>query len=226
MVNSTITFQKIMLLISANTLLLSLPILIEPERLLGSVSSCLFLMLASAFCLSEGFLSVDDPPSSLESLSKLDRFLPLMTGIALLCIFWVSLIDALIVNATTAPFYLMAIGALMMVTGTILRRIAMVALGKQFRSTPTPVLSSALITDGIFSHLRHPSEAGLLMIAMGACLLLGSVSGLLLMIVVLSPLTLLRIQREEEELRRHFGAAYEGYAANVRGLWPKLSCPL
>jgi protein-S-isoprenylcysteine O-methyltransferase Ste14 len=223
MVKSSIAYREVVLLISANTLLLILPIITELERLLGSVSGCLFLVLASAFCLSEGLLNLEDPSTSFESLSKLDRLLPRLTGILLLSIFWISLIGALKVNTTSVTFYFMTIGTLMMIIGTFLRRAAMRTLGRQFKSTPTPIISSDLITNGIFSHLRHPSEAGLLMIAMGACILLGSIPGSLLMLVVLTPITLLRIQREETELRRYFGDAYDGYAANVRGLFPKLN---
>jgi protein-S-isoprenylcysteine O-methyltransferase Ste14 len=214
--------RDVFLLVLINALLLILPAVNDPQRLLGRMDIYLFLLLASAFCLSEGLLSVSDQLNSLSELPALDRWLPRLSGLVLLSIYWISLIDALKANTIHSNFILMIFGGGLMGGGIILRRIAMVTLGRQFQSAPSPILGANLITVGIFSHLRHPSEAGLLTIAIGTCVILGSITGAILTLTVFLPLTFIRVRREEIELRQHIGSAYDNYAASAGGVCPDL----
>jgi protein-S-isoprenylcysteine O-methyltransferase Ste14 len=77
---------------------------------------------------------------------------------------------------------------------------------------------AARVTTG---KVRHPIYSGLLLAVLGTAILVGQVrafAGLLLVIIGVA----MKIRREEAALRRHFGEAYDLYAARVPALLPGL----
>lgn len=76
----------------------------------------------------------------------------------------------------------------------------------------------ALVTVGVFSRRRHPSEAGLLAIGLGTTILLESGFGFLVWLMVLVPLVIYRTCREDALLTLAFGHRYRKYATRVRAL--------
>lgn len=79
---------------------------------------------------------------------------------------------------------------------------------RSFSVMPEPTSECALVTDGIYRHLRHPMYLALLLCGFAACLAYGSALkwGLLAM---LAGVLMAKIRREERLLL----ARFEGYAA-------------
>ena len=70
--------------------------------------------------------------------------------------------------------------------------------------------------------MRHPSETGLLAVALGAAVLLCSFTAALLWLLVLSPLVFCRLSIEERQLVARYGSKYQRYRRRVRRLIPLL----
>lgn len=90
--------------------------------------------------------------------------------------------------------------ALLIGLGAWLRVAAIRTLGPAFHSADVVTEDQTLVTRGLYARLRHPSEAGLLVIALGTAALFLSVGALLITLLVLVPATLRRVQVEDELL--------------------------
>ncbi len=79
---------------------------------------------------------------------------------------------------------------------------------------------TGLVTTGIYRHLRHPQYLGLVLVTAGWLVHWPTVPGL-----VMWPLLTLayvrQARREEAELRKRYGAAYEDYARHTPGWIPR-----
>jgi len=71
--------------------------------------------------------------------------------------------------------------------------------------------TSALVTSGIFRHIRHPMYAALLYLAWGAYLKAPSSPPGIALAATTTALLLLTALRDEAECRAHFGTAYDDY---------------
>lgn len=118
-----------------------------------------------------------------------------VAGGLLLILFWSAQIEATLNHSADGRFQWT--GLLLVVSGLILRLAAIMALRERFVSDI--VLIPPLVRSGIYRHMRHPSEWGLLLIASGAPLWLGawrtSVVGLLLLLLI----SVWRIRRENRQ---------------------------
>ena len=126
-----------------------------------------------------------------------DRFLPLMRF-----------------DASWLPWA----GGVMVVLGA-----GIAAAGKRmFRRAGTNVYTfeqpDLLVTEGIFSFTRNPMYLGMVLVAVGAALISGTVSGCLLGAAFTLAVRYWYIAYEEAEMRRQFGDRYEEYCRNV-GRW-------
>lgn len=74
---------------------------------------------------------------------------------------------------------------------------------------------AVLVTRRLFAWSRNPVYIGLLIVYFGLVVALSIVWGLILLPFVLSVFQRAVIPAEEEYLKRHFGQAYEAYAAKV-----------
>ncbi|MCB9920177.1 MAG: isoprenylcysteine carboxylmethyltransferase family protein [Planctomycetes bacterium] len=78
----------------------------------------------------------------------------------------------------------------------------------------------ALVTHGVYAHVRHAMYLGLLLFGLGQALVLPNwIAGptyLLAMVLI----TALRLGPEERMMREAFGAEYDAYAARTRRLLP------
>jgi protein-S-isoprenylcysteine O-methyltransferase Ste14 len=208
-------------------------LLLAPSLLVGGVGATWqddvvlgFLALATLFCASDltnlwqakqdraGARDVETSRND-----RLARRLALATGVSLLVVFWLGLSERL-GHAAASPPMAAAAGAALMVLGSFLRFAAIRTLGAGFRTEFTP--HTALVSRGVYGILRHPSETGLLCVAVGAALFLNSWMGLTVCALVIAPLVLWRLELEERRLRFTFGAAYEEYQRRVRRLIPWL----
>jgi protein-S-isoprenylcysteine O-methyltransferase Ste14 len=192
----------------ANLCVLVIPVLAREARALVHTHVLVFLLMAAmaAGCEAAGQRGRDCIGPSASSLA-------LATGITLLACFWTALLFR---GLAWSPG--IALGASLMGAGTALRALAMRTLGTRFVSEVRAAPASDLITHGIYTRMRHPSETGLLCIAAGGCVTLASTVGLALCALVLTPLVVVRTQREDRQLHALFGEPYARYAARVRML--------
>jgi protein-S-isoprenylcysteine O-methyltransferase len=79
-----------------------------------------------------------------------------------------------------------------------------------------------VVSDGPYSHIRHPSYTGVMLALIGFALATGDVLSLLV-VSVLVPLGLaVRIRAEERQLRQALGAEYERFAESRKRLLPRV----
>ena len=94
--------------------------------------------------------------------------------------------------------------------GSIIRLVAVFALGHRFSGLVAIQPDHKLKTDGIYKHIRHPSYTGLLLSMIGWVLVFRSAIGLVLNLVLLL-LLLSRIADEEKFLETEFASEYRDY---------------
>jgi protein-S-isoprenylcysteine O-methyltransferase len=107
-------------------------------------------------------------------------------------------------------------GLLLLVAGAAIRMHAIRILGKTFTSRVTILQGQALIRDGLYRFVRHPSYLGEIVILIGFGALMANGVSLVAAPLFATVALLLRIRLEERALAEHFGQAYEDYR---RGTW-------
>jgi protein-S-isoprenylcysteine O-methyltransferase Ste14 len=113
------------------------------------------------------------------------------------------------------------LGVVLFAVGGALRLWPVFVLGPRFSGLVAIQPGHALVTDGVYSIIRHPSYLGLLVNSLGWALAFRSGVGVLLTVVLALPL-LVRIHAEEELLGAQFGVEYEDYRARTSRLIPGL----
>ncbi len=110
--------------------------------------------------------------------------------------------------------------ALLAVLGTILLFFGL-------KACPLRVISgrdtSVLITQGIYSHIRHPICLSCILLSFSAAIGFKSVAGLIVATLCLIAAYLRALLREERGLERRFGSEYEEYKRKVGMFIPKPS---
>jgi protein-S-isoprenylcysteine O-methyltransferase Ste14 len=110
-------------------------------------------------------------------------------------------------------------GVILFAAGGALRLWPVFVLGHRFSGLVAIQPGHALVTDGIYSTIRHPSYLGLLISSLGWVLAFRSGVGLLLVALMIPPLVA-RMRAEEALLRSHFGAEYDAYCGRTSRLIP------
>jgi protein-S-isoprenylcysteine O-methyltransferase Ste14 len=105
------------------------------------------------------------------------------------------------------------------VAGFALSTWAQAHLGRYFSGHITLQEEHRLITDGPFTHIRHPRYAGLMLLFLGLALIFRSTTGAAAG-VVSALLFLTRIPREEALMARTFGDTWAAYARRTKRLLP------
>jgi len=103
--------------------------------------------------------------------------------------------------------------------GTMLRIWPVFVLGDRFSGLVAIQPGHALVTTGVYSVIRHPSYAGLVISGFGWGLAFRSVVGVLLAAMYVPPL-IARMNAEERLLQSQFGAQYDAYRARTSRLIP------
>lgn len=122
-------------------------------------------------------------------------------------------------------WYLAAIGMALLFAGAILKRQFGVHL--RFRIlTGLPELDperypSRLLTEGIYSRIRHPRYVQYVIVVLGYALI-SNYLAVYMLTALLIPALALVIRWEERELRQRFGQQYEDYCARVPRFIPRL----
>jgi protein-S-isoprenylcysteine O-methyltransferase Ste14 len=111
------------------------------------------------------------------------------------------------------------LGVALFAAGGLLRIWPVFVLGHRFSGLVAIQPGHALVTDGIYGVIRHPSYLGLLVSSLGWGLAFRAGVGVLLAACFIPPLVA-RIKAEERLLAAEFGAEYEAYRARTSRLIP------
>lgn len=157
--------------------------------------------------------SVSRDKSSLKLL-----WLVIMTAIT--CGVFVGVTGIGMVKATrhSAPY----VGLVFIVAGSLIRIIAIRALGDYFSVKVTIHQDHRLVQSGIYSLVRHPAYAGSLISFLGLAV---SFSNWITLLVIFLPILMVflhRIKIEEAALRERFGSLYDDYSSKTARLIPKI----
>jgi protein-S-isoprenylcysteine O-methyltransferase Ste14 len=114
---------------------------------------------------------------------------------------------------------LIGVGLGMILSGLIIRIVAIGTLKKNFSSRLRIREGHTLVTNGIYHWIRHPAYLGLILLLLGIPVLLSSVLGFLVMLLIV-PLLIHRMKLEEKMLIGQFGAEYEEYMKGTKRLIP------
>lgn len=145
--------------------------------------------------------------------------LPHVIGGIILFVFWLSLSERLQNTSSSLSFYAL-FGIPLIIFGIRIRIMAIRKLGSFFNIHGSLLPDHPLITDGIYSRVRHPYEAGTLTIALGTTLLLNAWIALFFALILLLPTILYRIQREDKILKQRHPLVFNAYVKRVKALFP------
>lgn len=204
-----------------NLLVLSAPLVfvdIQIQEYFSRPVTWIYYFLITIFCLLEGWGSLRVPSEQPNAIQK--HSLPYLIGLLVLIIFWVSIYD----YAEVFQIHLLQIvsGSLLISLGIAIRLCAILKLKKYFVSHIALITNHQLVTTGIYSFVRHPSELGLLSICFGIAILLSSLKAILISILILCPLIIYRVLLEDKLLQLNFGLAHNIYRSVTPILFPKL----
>ncbi len=122
----------------------------------------------------------------------------------------------------TLPLTLQWVGAGLAFTGLALRVAAFRTLGSSYSRTLRVNEDQALVTTGIYRHVRHPGYLSSLLLWLGAVTASGSLVAVCVVAVALFAAYTRRIQVEERLLAASFGEAYTTYQHTSWKLVPHL----
>jgi protein-S-isoprenylcysteine O-methyltransferase Ste14 len=203
----------IALALLAHAAILAAPLLLAGARW----TTALAVWILAALALQAAELRGAGDRDEVLPTGDLDVRLAAATGLLVLALQWTAALEhGLRGSASVGP--LAPFGVALLAAGVALRWTSLRALGERFVTHPAP--RGDLCRDGIYAHLRHPSELGLLACALGAALLLGSPLAATGVVSLLLPLVVWRLRREDRALLATLGGAQADYAATVPGLLP------
>jgi len=111
------------------------------------------------------------------------------------------------------------IGVVLFGVGGALRLWPVFVLGPRFSGLVAIQQDHKLVTTGVYGTIRHPSYLGLLVNFLGLALVFRAAAGVLLVVLILPPL-IARINAEEKLLLSEFGDEYRAYRARTSRLIP------
>jgi protein-S-isoprenylcysteine O-methyltransferase Ste14 len=110
-------------------------------------------------------------------------------------------------------------GIVLFTIGGVVRLLPVFVLGSRFSGLVAIQPNHALVTTGLYRHLRHPSYLGLLITSLGWALVFRSIVGAAIALLLLVPLVG-RMNAEERLLEEQFGDAYAEYRKHTWRLVP------
>ena len=112
------------------------------------------------------------------------------------------------------------IGYLLIISGLIIRWMAVLSLGKEFNVSLSIINNHRLKMDGIYSIIRHPSYTGLLIYYIGLAAIMQNIYSLIILIIFPVFAVINRIEKEEKLLSDYFKDDYANYCKNTKKLIP------
>ncbi len=152
------------------------------------------------------------------------RLASLITIAGLISFHWLSLYSFSLSNIEFDPVidrYLISIGISLVCVGIIVSQVAINTLGKFFDRL-TIKTDHQLVTEGIYSLVRHPIYTSYIFLFLGFCIVLHSLSGLGLLLATCFTWFGNRIGIEEQMLEEKFGKEYQSYCDQTKRLFPYL----
>jgi protein-S-isoprenylcysteine O-methyltransferase Ste14 len=116
---------------------------------------------------------------------------------------------------------LVLIGFIIMITGMGFNFIVRTNLGKNWVPLAKTTDGKELVTEGIYSKVRHPFYLSILILFLGITIISSNLYGLLFLILTLISL-IVRIKKEETELIAKFGEEYKKYKKETPMIIPHL----
>lgn len=116
------------------------------------------------------------------------------------------------------PQWLRNIGFIIVILGILLCLIALLQINKHISPFPAPKSDSRLITNGVFTYIRHPIYSGILLGLIGYALYAASVYKLIIALVLLI-LFYFKSNYEERRLSIAF-PTYDAYKATTKKFIP------
>lgn len=113
-------------------------------------------------------------------------------------------------------------GALLLAAAILLYWRAYAELGKHWSPKIEILNEQELVTSGVYHRIRHPVYAAMWLWALANPLLLHNWVAGLALIVLFTPLYLLRVPQEEAMMLEQFGDQYRAYMARTGRLFPRL----
>jgi protein-S-isoprenylcysteine O-methyltransferase Ste14 len=113
-------------------------------------------------------------------------------------------------------------GAALAVLGVFLFWKSHRDLGRQFSPTLEVKEAHHLVSEGIYSRIRHPMYTAVFLIATAQLLLIGNAVVGPAFLLAFSILYAARIEHEEDMMLEHFGQAYADYKARTKRLLPSI----
>jgi protein-S-isoprenylcysteine O-methyltransferase Ste14 len=95
-------------------------------------------------------------------------------------------------------------------------------LGRNWSPTIEITQEHRLVTEGVYSHIRHPIYAAVWLSVIAQALLLQNWVAGLAGLVTFLPVYLVRVPREERMMLEHFGREYRAYLERTGALLPRL----
>lgn len=112
------------------------------------------------------------------------------------------------------------LGLLILVLGILIRVWAIRTLGRFFTVTVQLVDNHALVKNGPYAFVRHPSYLGAFLAFIGSAIILEAWIGLVIAIVAMLIAYYTRIKYEEKALVQTFGEQYEVYQSETKKMLP------
>ncbi|MFN3149033.1 isoprenylcysteine carboxylmethyltransferase family protein [Bremerella sp.] len=175
-------------------ILIVLPTLLLTGIDVGQISVMLFVVLIGAAGLIESLLV--SPPERQSEQDPLALQVAALVGLTMLLMFWTAQVESWLTEPQLWPLSVLGVG--LMIMGIALRASALYALGPRFISDIS--CDAPPVSVGIYRYLRHPSEVGLLTIAVGGPLVLQAPWTALIAGSILLPISAWRIRREDNVL--------------------------
>jgi protein-S-isoprenylcysteine O-methyltransferase len=123
-------------------------------------------------------------------------------------------------EATFATYFTSCIGLVLMSAGLMLRWWAIVHLGRFFTVDVAVAADQHVVDSGPYRLIRHPSYAGLLLLALGVGTCFGNVASIVVILLPVIALMLKRMRIEEEALVNGLGNSYRAYMDRTKRLIP------
>ena len=95
-------------------------------------------------------------------------------------------------------------------------------LGRNWSATLRITGQHSLVTNGVYRRIRHPMYTAHLLWAIAQGLLLSNWFAGWAFLVLLGPLYLVRIPKEEQMMLEHFGEEYRAYKSRTGRLIPRM----
>ena len=120
----------------------------------------------------------------------------------------------------TTDFFWVTFGGILVITGVVVRAIAIHTLGKYFTTVVQTTTEHKLVKKGMYAIIRHPSYLGTFIGMVGAGVLLQTWRGSIIAAVAILIAYHIRIKAEETELVRSFGQDYVNYQKETQRMIP------